>query len=268
MEFTKYGTAHQDGGMTGNVVIQSFALFMPNAFSRCQDQKMCLQQLSDPSGTRLSTRLSLRNDNRFQLRCLKNWQKRFSPDQKGVCNNWVECLRKGGHEQEVLNILEAATDFKTSEQQDKKCIYPPTADPESWHCDCYNEMKCRCAKIRELHGFSGFSEKACLRSSFCLHPDVCQGWKDSACNTDDVKNLQMALNAISKGEACTETDTSLLQFHSAADADKLAHIDGEYQDTDDEDTLQAWKMLQRQQHVVAGRLNATVDSSAASKRCK
>eukprot|EP00747_Dinoflagellata_sp_TGD_P128623 gnl/TRDRNA2_/TRDRNA2_174569_c0_seq2.p4 gnl/TRDRNA2_/TRDRNA2_174569_c0~~gnl/TRDRNA2_/TRDRNA2_174569_c0_seq2.p4 ORF type:complete len:129 (-),score=30.42 gnl/TRDRNA2_/TRDRNA2_174569_c0_seq2:105-491(-) len=127
-------------------------------------------------------------------------------------------------------------------------------------------MQCRCAKIRELHGLSGFSEKACLRSSFCLNPDVCQGWKDSACNTNDVSSLKMALKAIPKGEVCTETDTSLLQIRSAADADKLAHIGGEYQDAGEEDTLEAWKMLQRQQRVLAG-LNVTVDSTGKAKRC-
>ena len=65
-----------------------------------------------------------------------------------------------------------------------ECIDPITADPESWDCDCYDEMVRRCSEIISKHDLTGFSMATCLRAEMCNNPLVCEDWKASVCKTD------------------------------------------------------------------------------------
>eukprot|EP00747_Dinoflagellata_sp_TGD_P007313 gnl/TRDRNA2_/TRDRNA2_116955_c0_seq1.p1 gnl/TRDRNA2_/TRDRNA2_116955_c0~~gnl/TRDRNA2_/TRDRNA2_116955_c0_seq1.p1 ORF type:complete len:100 (-),score=13.65 gnl/TRDRNA2_/TRDRNA2_116955_c0_seq1:86-385(-) len=55
----------------------------------------------------------------------------------------------------------------------------------SWDCDCWSDMMKRCneagAKNKKQKG-------ACLRTQFCMHPNICKSWRDAVCNTKNVRN--------------------------------------------------------------------------------
>eukprot|EP00747_Dinoflagellata_sp_TGD_P211914 gnl/TRDRNA2_/TRDRNA2_85080_c0_seq1.p1 gnl/TRDRNA2_/TRDRNA2_85080_c0~~gnl/TRDRNA2_/TRDRNA2_85080_c0_seq1.p1 ORF type:complete len:536 (+),score=65.24 gnl/TRDRNA2_/TRDRNA2_85080_c0_seq1:102-1709(+) len=206
MEFTKYK------GQRARIDIQGLSFYMPSSYATCQDTKVCLSMLgSSPAA------MELRNDNTFQMKCLKlGW--RFLPEpKKSACMSWHKCLDKvddGKHDKvtELLHILEAAhvgsQAAVTQEPSDKQCIFPPTADPESWDCDCHDEMLCRCREIQHNHKLDLQQEfvPACLNAQFCLHPGVCPGWKKASCG-GKIQELQRVLQGLPK-DKCTASSLS------------------------------------------------------------
>merc|ERR1711959_627181 len=62
------------------------------------------------------------------------------------------------------------------------CLNPLLEDAESWACDCYDEMRSRCALLSaELF----YSTELCMRAIVCEHPRVCTEWKAAACSESD-----------------------------------------------------------------------------------
>merc|ERR1719343_785440 len=81
------------------------------------------------------------------------------------------------------------------------CINPYFDDPESWDCDCFEEIQKRC--VVAAPGTSGGDALVqCFRASFCLHAHVCQEWKDTWC--ESTSEFQDALQQLA---SATSSDT-------------------------------------------------------------
>eukprot|EP00747_Dinoflagellata_sp_TGD_P212100 gnl/TRDRNA2_/TRDRNA2_85228_c0_seq1.p1 gnl/TRDRNA2_/TRDRNA2_85228_c0~~gnl/TRDRNA2_/TRDRNA2_85228_c0_seq1.p1 ORF type:complete len:525 (+),score=70.67 gnl/TRDRNA2_/TRDRNA2_85228_c0_seq1:75-1649(+) len=228
LEFTK------NRGESSKAVMMELAFYMPNEYATCQDTKACLAMLGKNPAS-----LKLRNSNLLQMQCLQldlteGTRALQTSPQMLACKQWRRCLRKGGNstEKQLLTLLEAADVNEASDERkarssqvaasqpasderkarssqvaasqpasDSHCIYPPAGDPESWKCDCMEEMLCRCREINRVHHLGGFSQAACLRAQLCLHSLVCESWKTSSCG-EQVENVKQALQALPEG-TCT-----------------------------------------------------------------
>eukprot|EP00747_Dinoflagellata_sp_TGD_P083783 gnl/TRDRNA2_/TRDRNA2_162254_c0_seq4.p1 gnl/TRDRNA2_/TRDRNA2_162254_c0~~gnl/TRDRNA2_/TRDRNA2_162254_c0_seq4.p1 ORF type:complete len:163 (+),score=29.05 gnl/TRDRNA2_/TRDRNA2_162254_c0_seq4:645-1133(+) len=73
------------------------------------------------------------------------------------------------------------------------CIYPPKEDPESWDCNCFEEMQERCALVAETPGYTIVN---CLAAQYCMHEDICQSWASAVCSKSAVIAMQQALFAL------------------------------------------------------------------------
>merc|ERR1712157_388098 len=66
------------------------------------------------------------------------------------------------------------------------CIDPSLEDPESWDCDCYEDMQERCHTLalkttsEDLDTFYAL----CFRAQFCIFDRVCQDWKHLWCSSE------------------------------------------------------------------------------------
>merc|ERR1712107_281348 len=123
---------------------------------------------------------------------------------RGACRAWRKCLRKSKQEQHVLTLLGAAgagdasayakapatvsADAPPAEAPGDRCVNPALEDPESWNCDCWDNMHSRCQMIAGgTKGFAGERGLApafvadCIRAQFCLYPPVCASWLDVYC---------------------------------------------------------------------------------------
>eukprot|EP00747_Dinoflagellata_sp_TGD_P006871 gnl/TRDRNA2_/TRDRNA2_116500_c0_seq1.p1 gnl/TRDRNA2_/TRDRNA2_116500_c0~~gnl/TRDRNA2_/TRDRNA2_116500_c0_seq1.p1 ORF type:complete len:482 (-),score=40.32 gnl/TRDRNA2_/TRDRNA2_116500_c0_seq1:303-1592(-) len=130
------------------------------------------------------------------------------------------------------------------------CINPLTADPESWDCDCFEEMHRLCKEIVSVHKVVGFSTTVCLRAQICSNPMVCGDWKATQCGTAAVKNLQQILDDLYNRDATTELSQSMNA-------------------TLDESNDQMWSALvQRSLHRSDGVAESLESTMAFAKRCK
>eukprot|EP00747_Dinoflagellata_sp_TGD_P144030 gnl/TRDRNA2_/TRDRNA2_176448_c5_seq8.p1 gnl/TRDRNA2_/TRDRNA2_176448_c5~~gnl/TRDRNA2_/TRDRNA2_176448_c5_seq8.p1 ORF type:complete len:454 (+),score=36.56 gnl/TRDRNA2_/TRDRNA2_176448_c5_seq8:68-1363(+) len=177
------------------------SFFMRTEFATCMDSKTCLDTIGDEAG------LPLRESSGLLLQCLKSGMDKVAEDQEALkqkCKTWKNCLSQsdpsGTYETSLVTMLEAAgagapiPEHVSLKQQsaEAKCINPPTEDPMSWNCDCYEQMQQRCKDI----GASTEMEM-CLRAQFCEHTHTCQHWKDAACTQQTVKDMISRLHGAS-----------------------------------------------------------------------
>jgi len=71
-----------------------------------------------------------------------------------------------------------------------QCMNPPTEDPESWECDCYDSIEAACIAIADT---SGWTIERCTQAVFCTTEFVCQHWKDTSCTQSWLPPLISAL---------------------------------------------------------------------------
>lgn len=217
----------------GGVSVKGISLFMPGEFVQCEDTKVCLGTLSEYG----EGGLLLRNTNSLQLRCLTGKTTEPSGDQntetvRNACAAWLACLSSSEtfeehHKEKLLNMLYASAETEDVEESmntrakmltadQEHCIHPTTADPESWECDCYEDMLTRCNAIAALEtsstGGAGlleegdYKESRCIRALFCLHPRTCDSWKTSSCSTPKVVRM---MDALDKKESLTQRALAL-----------------------------------------------------------
>jgi len=201
-------------------VINDLSFFMEPGFTKCEDSKVCLLELSKSPAGRL-----LRNTNALQLLCLTSEEdeslEKSIPDKRvrGMCKLWRECLAGAGnqyhnHLLELLNAAGVTNEGETpqplnpfghrfsplagSDKEDKHgCMHPPTEDVESWNCDCYSDMLRRCHAVSEQGLVSGrFSTVLCLRAQFCSYDRVCRHWKTQTCGAPGIGEMMRAVTSL------------------------------------------------------------------------
>eukprot|EP00747_Dinoflagellata_sp_TGD_P105141 gnl/TRDRNA2_/TRDRNA2_169462_c0_seq8.p1 gnl/TRDRNA2_/TRDRNA2_169462_c0~~gnl/TRDRNA2_/TRDRNA2_169462_c0_seq8.p1 ORF type:complete len:518 (-),score=47.02 gnl/TRDRNA2_/TRDRNA2_169462_c0_seq8:94-1647(-) len=228
-EFTIEFSSHSNKNLEGTATMRGLSFIMPDSFARCEDTKVCLASLAGRSGS------ELRNSNVLQRLCLSAQRGTLTFKQKQACESWRRCLSKSdvSHSDRLLALLEAATVGDRSvdpgtardvpREQDKidseQCILPPIADPESWACDCFEEMHQRCETVSLHHAIDGFSEAMCLRAMFCSHSVVCGGWKEQACKDPLIADILKALQDLEPSaddKQRLDLKTSALQLQNRA----------------------------------------------------
>merc|ERR1719226_393572 len=68
---------------------------------------------------------------------------------------------------------------------------PFVEDPESWACDCYENMVRRCNEIENHSAYTDLD--GCLVAQYCLYPRVCDWWKEVACQHSNTKAIMDVL---------------------------------------------------------------------------
>eukprot|EP00747_Dinoflagellata_sp_TGD_P141624 gnl/TRDRNA2_/TRDRNA2_176153_c14_seq3.p1 gnl/TRDRNA2_/TRDRNA2_176153_c14~~gnl/TRDRNA2_/TRDRNA2_176153_c14_seq3.p1 ORF type:complete len:259 (+),score=20.80 gnl/TRDRNA2_/TRDRNA2_176153_c14_seq3:119-895(+) len=115
----------------------------------------------------------------------------------GQCSEFGDCqrfLEKQGSIFKVYARKQGASctplqrDLRRAVALDGRCIHPPTADTESFECDCFDAMNRRCQEITQVHGLSGFTVENCLQAMMCDHARVCTEWKNEHCSDDIFKS--------------------------------------------------------------------------------
>lgn len=85
------------------------------------------------------------------------------------------------------------------------CVDPGTDDPESWDCECLEDMKKSCNGVNP----------ECFKGIMCKFNEVCKSWKEEHCeNSDDLLQgtdvlLQRAARANSSDAAGNRLDNSV-----------------------------------------------------------
>jgi len=88
---------------------------------------------------------------------------------------------------------------KSMTKDTKGCRDPHQTDPESWECECHEQMVAACPlkvsdkalnflkrfSTRRLGNLKSFDTK-CYRSRLCHNPTVCKSWKDKACSASEI----------------------------------------------------------------------------------
>eukprot|EP00747_Dinoflagellata_sp_TGD_P107552 gnl/TRDRNA2_/TRDRNA2_170157_c0_seq24.p1 gnl/TRDRNA2_/TRDRNA2_170157_c0~~gnl/TRDRNA2_/TRDRNA2_170157_c0_seq24.p1 ORF type:complete len:481 (+),score=39.71 gnl/TRDRNA2_/TRDRNA2_170157_c0_seq24:71-1513(+) len=171
-------------------------------FETCMDTKMCLNEL-EKHGQEGQV---LRTSNALLLECLSASSDQAARMDKvgGACEALRKCLDHSlrTHLIQLLNAAvlskvgdapRSVTSPPTKPSGSGVCLNPSEEDPMSWECDCYAEMKKRCAKV---HADNPHKLEYCLRAQFCTHKNICPHWAKSMCGSAEVLAMQKLL----KGE--------------------------------------------------------------------
>merc|ERR1712216_208878 len=124
----------------------------------------------------------------------------------------------------------------------KSCRDPHRTDPESWECECHEQMVAACPATvsdkarnflktvsgRLLGDLKSFDSR-CYRMRLCHNPTVCKSWKDKACPVAEIKQFtedEALFSAWAKehraraaGKTNEELDISATTAGSALDKD-------------------------------------------------
>jgi hypothetical protein len=214
-------------GSNPSATISNFAFGVPNSYAECEDAKACLRELSDIGG------YELRNSNARQLKCLSGQPEAAD---KRSCDSWLACLSAKGsdHDTRIRNLLKAAFSESSNWQTgngtslpadlgDAQCMNPVTEDPESWECDCYDEMVNRCEKVGHAADADDNLENVCIRAQFCLYPRVCASWKRRACMDTEVQGMMSRLEK-DENASMLQTRQSQLQGQQHGQLDEVLHM--------------------------------------------
>eukprot|EP00747_Dinoflagellata_sp_TGD_P212283 gnl/TRDRNA2_/TRDRNA2_85405_c1_seq1.p1 gnl/TRDRNA2_/TRDRNA2_85405_c1~~gnl/TRDRNA2_/TRDRNA2_85405_c1_seq1.p1 ORF type:complete len:589 (-),score=78.19 gnl/TRDRNA2_/TRDRNA2_85405_c1_seq1:90-1835(-) len=261
--------------------VGTLSLIAPQEFTQCMDKKMCMNDLAN-SGRKGKI---LRTSNRLLTQCL---QRDFGKVQRipklgKLCKTFRKCLRglKGGnHEEELLLILKAtqvsgkflfetgtsqATHLiqgssptqVTSTDDEEICIFPPTEDPMSWDCDCWEAMHTLC---HDIGIYNGKQLQMCLTAQYCMHPKICRHWHADQCtNNPAIESLQVKLKK-AKEKALLEDEKGT--FNSSETAEMIEDEKGAF------NSSEMAQMLERRRST--GDLFAQtmdLDRSAKRKQC-
>jgi len=148
----------------------------PDSVADCMDNRMCLSELD-----------TIRNDNAMQLKCLQDGCCDCSVPATAVdqeCSDWTACLDNHTVDKIRLEALLSASVITSSpvisavtpgpSAVTGDCIYPGNDDPESWECECAEDLDAAC-----LHSTDPLDE--CYLQVMCNYADICQDWKDIKC---------------------------------------------------------------------------------------
>ena len=88
------------------------------------------------------------------------------------------------------------------------CIHPPTEDPMSWDCDCWDEMLIRC---KSIGAGVGLQLQMCLTAQYCSHGKICKHWWEEHCKENpQVDAMNEALRAHADLAVMQEADNTSL----------------------------------------------------------
>jgi len=109
------------------------------------------------------------------------------------------------------SLVSEATDSVSA--TDSPCFDPSTEDPESWECECFDEMAESC----------GGPNEECIRKMMCNKCSLCLSWKQTHCSSNQVKKHK---------KKCTGTSSLLMQRSENNETTTAkGNMDGTLQDT-------------------------------------
>jgi hypothetical protein len=182
----------------------------------CLGIKNCLTSLGD-GGVEAYT---IRNGNNFQGMCLRG-DSSLPAHLNNVCQEWKQCLTDGQKEK-LLALLTASSsqvvqggsaltevtreNRTTEEDPVNGCMDPAVEDPESWECDCLDNMISECGGV----------DAECFRKQMCCHQGICSNWRNTHCTYDEQNNcpsafLQRAMLRAESNGSKTLLDDSLAE---------------------------------------------------------
>eukprot|EP00747_Dinoflagellata_sp_TGD_P134893 gnl/TRDRNA2_/TRDRNA2_175388_c0_seq5.p1 gnl/TRDRNA2_/TRDRNA2_175388_c0~~gnl/TRDRNA2_/TRDRNA2_175388_c0_seq5.p1 ORF type:complete len:577 (+),score=66.88 gnl/TRDRNA2_/TRDRNA2_175388_c0_seq5:67-1797(+) len=264
---------------TAKAMISGLSFFMTDTFAKCEDTKACLTALGNSTSG-----LKLRNSNVLQRLCLMSSWNAMSPEEKQACVEWRHCLSESDedHSERLLTFLNAAgvggggTAMTPAipDNGEKNCIYPTTADPESWDCDCFRDMYRRCQLLEATHGFT-FGKNSmvwCMRALFCANDAVCSHWKSQTCGHPLVQNFQHMLQVTDEskgsqnglmllGKESLSYNTSAANEEEKVKMRVVSNTDEEF----DEDSEMSAALYSRQS--AESSVSRSVDGTVRDKAC-
>jgi len=159
----------------------------PNTDS-CMGAKDCLSLLVGSDAA-----FALRNSNELQWQCLMADSSVTRIATSSACDPWFECLSTAEQLDKMKTFLGAAMRLlpdslgqknslvseatESVSATDSSCIDPSTEDPESWECECFDEMSKSCDVP---------NQEDCIRELMCNKCSLCLAWKQTHCSSDSV----------------------------------------------------------------------------------
>eukprot|EP00747_Dinoflagellata_sp_TGD_P083780 gnl/TRDRNA2_/TRDRNA2_162254_c0_seq1.p1 gnl/TRDRNA2_/TRDRNA2_162254_c0~~gnl/TRDRNA2_/TRDRNA2_162254_c0_seq1.p1 ORF type:complete len:164 (+),score=23.14 gnl/TRDRNA2_/TRDRNA2_162254_c0_seq1:645-1136(+) len=139
------------------------------------------------------------------------------------------------------------------------CIYPPKEDPESWDCNCFEEMQEKCDRVA---GTPGYTMEMCLAAQYCLHPNICNRWANVVCGKPAVVTMQRALSKISDLQSASQAKGHEFEVLSESSRiDRIANSGSPRSESTDGEHL-------FQRSAVGANMRNLESTMARSKRCK
>ena len=176
---------------------------------RCMGVKDCLAALGDGS----VEAFALRNSNKAQLECV---EARDPATISSICAKWTGCLSSQGQLITIRSFLRAAVGSAVAsaiqaspsdmsvKPEAGECVDPSIADPESFECECSEQMMRTCTTLNQA-----FDD--CLPRLMCRNAHVCSSWKQTHCSA--------ALTSTSNSSIA---DMMMTKSQGAATYDKIA----------------------------------------------
>lgn len=155
---------------------------------RCLEGKACLSVFGDGK----KGGFTFRNNNAKHRNCLNG---RPEEQDQERCGLWKACMKKREVPgkpaymdilQNLLNAMAPPASFAELQRrqvvakEDKDCMDPGLADPESLECECWTAIQSQCEKAGQ--------QEACFRKHLCKHPKVSCTWKQTNCGQHNQKN--------------------------------------------------------------------------------
>jgi len=174
--------AHTDQSKAANCRFYLEAFSVDPSVDTCMSAKECLSQLGDET----DAAYELRNGNSNQMKCLKGDRSAFSDALKAKCEAWDGCVDGTGKKKRLVALLKAAskttsslitgliTENKTLDATN--CVHPAVDDPESWDCECADDMFNTCNE-------DASDVEDCLNKLMCANSNVCGSWKQDHCES-------------------------------------------------------------------------------------
>jgi len=154
----------------------------------CMGAKDCLSLLVGSDAA-----FALRNSNELQWQCLMADSSVTRIATSSACDPWFECLSTAEQLDKMKTFLGAAMRLlpdslgqknslvseatESVSATDSSCIDPSTEDPESWECECFDEMSKSCDVP---------NQEDCIRELMCNKCSLCLAWKQTHCSSDSV----------------------------------------------------------------------------------
>jgi len=166
----------------------------------CMGVKDCLKELADGS----DSAIALRNSNRKQYQCLLAADDDARNAISDKCPPWSQCLSQNPKNKKDLEVFLGAAvatptamvegRVKVTREKESNCVDPSLDDPESFSCDCMEQMESQCGEVDE----------ACFRDFMCKKSGICCSWKETHCPTaDQCSSSQLLMTISSTGQADT-----------------------------------------------------------------
>jgi len=182
---TVFVPTNRDSPSSGVVQVQTEKA--DASVDRCMTTNLCMAKLGDGS----EAGFEIRNNNGMQYKCLTSGANSLlsdllkdGSDLRSTCSAWVGCMPQVSVD--ILKVLLAVSGVLgsgsfadkgnfTASADPNACIDPAVEDPESWDCECFQEMKESCQDEGD--------EKACFKKILCDNAAVCASWKAEQCSS-------------------------------------------------------------------------------------
>jgi len=210
--------------LSSSAIAKVQAKGVDESVDKCMTGKLCMNWLGDGS----DAAYELRNSNDLQYKCLASGTSSLDSGLQSVCAAWDKCLP--AESKAVLTVLlkisgasltgssfadkavlKASTQENLTKYADPNgCIDPAVDDPESWDCECVEDMKTSCGGVDE----------ACFKGILCGKAEICQTWKDDAeCPTFLVQKSEDDISGTHSNDALGQRSQEMASSGIAASLD-------------------------------------------------